>query len=326
MRWFVLGVATSAVVIGCRVVDRYRVPVPLGLDLFAPVPAENPLTRGRVALGQQLFFEPMLSADGRVSCSSCHRPDHAFSDTAPVSLGAHGRTGQRNAPSLLNAAYREAFSWDGRARSLEEQVLRPIRDSVEMDLPLGELEVRLRAQPSYRRAFRREFGDDPTPPAIGLALASYLRTLRSGDAPIDHFRAGDTLALSALARRGFQLFTGKANCSVCHVGPLLTDDDFHNTGVAWHDGAFLDVGRGAITGLSEDRGRFKTPSLRNVAITAPYMHDGSKRSLEDVVDFYDTGARPNPDLDPLIQPLLLTADERRALVAFLRSLTSAGSS
>jgi cytochrome c peroxidase len=257
-----------------------------------------------------------------VSCSSCHRPDHRFSDTSAVSIGAHGRAGRRNAPSLLNAVYRSAFSWDGRAASLEEQVLRPIQDPTEMDLSLAELQRRLREQPRYRRAFRREFGDDPTPRTIGWALASYLRTLRAADAPIDRFRDGDTTALSDIARRGFRLFVGTAGCSTCHVGALFTDGDFHNTGAAWRGQTFGDSGRAGVTGSPDDRGRFKTPSLRNVAATAPYMHDGSRRALADVIDFYDSGGRANPNLDPLIQPLRLTAHDKRALIAFLESLTS----
>lgn len=317
-----MRVAIMAVtVLGCRAVDAYRVPVPLGLDLFAPVPAENPLTRGRVDLGRTLFFDPVLSADRRVSCASCHRPDHTFSDTSSVSLGANGRAGSRNAPSLVNAVYRGAFAWDGRGASLEDQVLRPIQNPVEMDLALSELEQRLRAQPSYSQAFRREFGDGPTARAVMMALASYLRTLRSGDAPIDRYRAGDTTALSATARLGFALFIGKAGCSTCHVGPLFTDGDFHNTGVAWRDGRFDDDGRAGVTGLAEDRGRFKTPSLRNVGITAPYMHNGSKRSLADVIEFYDAGGQANPGLDPFVRPLYLTTDEKAALIEFLGSLT-----
>jgi cytochrome c peroxidase len=322
MRGAALAIGALAILIGCQAAGSYRTPTPLGLDLFAPAPNDNPLTRGRVVIGEKLFFDPALSMDGRVSCSSCHRPDHAFADTTDVSLGSRNRVGIRNTPSVLDVAYRATFAWDGRSRSLEDQVLLPIQDPDEMAMTLVGLETRVRAQPGYARAFRREFGEDPTPRTIGLALAAYLRTLRSGDAPIDRFRAGDTLALSAAARLGFRLFTGKANCTACHAGPLFTDDDFHNTGIGWRDDAFSDIGRAGITGLTEDKGRFKTPSLRNVAITAPYMHDGSKRSLADVVELYDAGGQRNPGLDPLIQPLRLTASEKQALVAFLESLTS----
>jgi cytochrome c peroxidase len=311
-----------ALAIACRMPEPQRVPVPLGLDLFAPIPRDNALSPARVALGKQLFFDPILSSDGRVSCSSCHRPDHAFSDTSASSLGAQQREGRRNAPSLLNAVYRTEFFWDGRAASLEQQALEPIQDSLEMNLRLDDLEARLRARPRYRRAFRREFGVDPTATDIARALASYLRTLRSGDAPIDRFRSGDTSALSPLARQGFQLFIGNAGCAACHVGPLFTDGDFHNTGIAWRGGAFADSGRAAVTGDPDDRGRFKTPSLRNVALTAPYMHDGSKRSLLEVVEFYDSGGRGNPSLDPLVRPLRLNTDQKRALLAFLESLTT----
>lgn len=322
MRRTALVVGALTIFVGCRAVDGYRAPAPLGLEGSVPVPADNPLTRSRILIGRKLFFDPVLSGNGRVSCSSCHLPSHGFADTSAVSLGVNRRVGRRNAPSLLNAAYLTGLLWDGRARSLEDQVLLPIQDPDEMNLSLADLEKRVRAQPSYARAFRQEFGEYPTPRTIALALASYLRTLRSGDAPIDRFRAGDTLALSAPARLGFRLFTGKANCTTCHVGPLFTDGDFHNTGVAWRDGEFTDIGRAGVTGLTEDKGRFKTPSLRNVAITAPYMHDGSKRSLAEVVEFYDGGGQLSPGLDPLIQPLRLTAAEKQALVAFLESLTS----
>ena len=322
MRGAALAIGALAILIGCQAVSRHRAPTPLGLDLFAPVPDDNPLTEGRVAIGRKLFFDPMLSVDRRVSCSSCHRPDHAFADTTDVSFGSRNRVGIRNTPSVLNAVYRATFAWDGRSRSLEDQVLLPIQDPDEMALTLVELAKRARAQPRYARAFRREFGEEPTPRTIAMALAAYLRTLRSGDAPIDRFRAGDTLALSAAARLGFRLFTGMANCTTCHVGPLFTDGDFHNTGIAWRGDEFTDIGRAGVTGLTEDKGRFKTPSLRDVAITAPYMHDGSKRSLADVVEFYDTGGQRNLGLDPLIRPLRLTASEKQALVAFLESLTS----
>jgi len=307
----------------CRTPNDYRPPIPLGLDLFTPIPESNPLSRGRVALGRRLFMDPLLSADRRVSCASCHRPDHAFSDTVARSSGVHGRAGPRNAPSLLNAVYRDAFFWDGRAASIEEQVLQPIQDSLEMDLPLDQAVARLRDDETYRRAFRREFRAEPTTTGVARALASFVRTLRSGGAPIDRFRNGDTTAFSPPARRGFQLFVGRAGCSACHLGPLLSDGDFHNTGVAWRDGAWRDPGRFRVTGNSTDRGRFKTPSLRNVSRTTPYMHDGSIATLDAVIDFYDAGGRANPHLDPLVRPLRLTPGEKRALVEFLHALGAA---
>lgn len=307
--------------LACRPLEPFRVPVPLGQDLFAPVPDDNPLTRERVALGARLFVDPLLSVDRSVSCSSCHRPAHAFSDSIPFSRGAHGRAGKRNAPSILNVVYRSSFFWDGRANSLEEQVLQPIQDSLEMDLSLAELETRVRASASYSRAFRRAFGEDVSAQNIARALSSYLRTLRSGNAAIDGFKNGDTTALSPVARRGIDLFVGKAHCAACHLGPNLSDGDFHSTGVAFRGDTLRDPGRFAVTGRAEDRGLFKTPSLRNVAVTAPYMHDGSVRTLEEVVEFYDAGGRRNPNLDPLVRPIHLAPDEKRALVEFLRGLT-----
>ena len=186
-------------------------------------------------------------------------------------------------------------------------------------LPLSQLMARLRASRAYRSAFKRAYGRESiSRTTIGRALASYVRTLRSGDAAADRYAAGDSLALSAEAQRGRSLFYGKANCSVCHVGPNFTDEHFHNTGVAWGG---PDAGRFAVTHDSADRGRFKVPTLRNVERTAPYMHDGSIATLADVVDFYDRGGRANPRLDPELRPLALGAEEKRDLVAFLRSLT-----
>jgi len=309
-----LGVAT------CRP-PAYRAVTPLGLDLFAPVPEGNALTSERVALGKRLFFDPLLSADRSRSCSSCHLPDHAFSDTAALSSGTHGRRGVRNAPSVLNVVYGRTFFWDGRAESLEAQVLVPIQDTLELGLTLDQLEARLRAEVRYQRQFRSAFGDGVSAPDVARALAAYLRTLRSGDAPIDRYRQGDSTALSPLARKGLSLFNGKARCATCHVGPTFSDADFHNTGVAWRDGELRDLGRGSITGRTADRGAFKTPSLRNVARTAPFMHDGSIVSLDSVIAFYDGGGRANPALDPIIRPIRLTADERRALREFLGALT-----
>lgn len=292
--------------------------VPLGLELYMPFPETNPPTFDRIGLGHRLFLDPVLSADRTVACASCHRPEHAFADTVARSRGVEGRRPARHTPSLLNAGYRRSFFWDGRTDSLEEQVLEPIADPDEMGLPLPRAAARLSSDPEYVAAFERVFRRPPAVPDLARALASYVRSLRSGNSALDRFSAGDTTALTPLAREGYRTFLGPARCAFCHGGPLFSDGGFHNTGVGWGDG---DPGRAAVTGREEDRGAFKTPSLRDVARSAPYMHDGSLGTLEEVVEFYDRGANPNPHLDPEIGPLHLTPREREALVAFLRSLS-----
>jgi cytochrome c peroxidase len=276
-------------------------------------------TRARVELGRRLFNDPSLSADRTIACASCHRPDHAFADDARVSAGVYGRLGVRNAPSLLNVAYARHLTWDGRSATLEEQALKPIQDPVEMDLSLEELARRLDSNAGYREAFRRAFDDTVSGSNVALALASYLRTLRSGDAPADRFRAGELSALSSGARQGFQLFVGKARCAFCHAGPMLSDGSFHNTGVSARSGS-TDFGRFTRTNDPDDRAAFRTPSLRNVRRTAPYMHDGSLSSLEEVVEFYDGGGGPDPQIDRDIRPLRLSDEEKGALLEFLRAL------
>lgn len=299
--------------------EAYRVPVPLGLDLVAPVPEDNALTPAKVALGRKLFFDPELSADRTLSCASCHQPSRYFTDGRARAVGIGGTEGKRNVPSILNAAYGRSFFWDGRAASLEEQTLQPIQSAAELALPLRELERRLRERDDYREAFREAFeGEATSADRLSRALATYVRTLRSGDAPIDRFLHGDTTALSVDARRGFRLFVGRANCGICHLAPLFTDHGFHNTGVSWGSS---DLGRFAVTGRDEDRGAFKTPSLRNVAETAPYMHDGSLATLEEVIEHYAAGGTPNPALDEEVRPLDLAPSERRQLIAFLEALT-----
>jgi cytochrome c peroxidase len=296
-----------------------------GLDLLVPAPDSNPLTPAAIALGERLFFDPGLSADGTVRCASCHRPEHGFSDTARISTGVYGRRGERNAPALINRAYGRAFFWDGRTATLEEQVLHPIRDSVEMGQPIPALIQRLRADRSYRSAFSRAFGGTGIDSqAVARALASFVRTLRSGNSATDRWRDGDTTALSASAQRGLALFSGRANCVSCHVGPNFTDENFHNTGISARSARYTvreDSGRARVTGRAADVGAFKTPTLRDVARTGPYMHDGSLATLEAVIALYDSGGVPNPRLDAEIKPLGLTREERLDLFAFLKALT-----
>ena len=281
------------------------VAIPLGLDLYMPVPDENPLTREKVELGRRLFRERRLSRDRSIACSSCHDPDRAFSDGRPVAIGINRQVGRRSAPALVNRGYGRVFFWDGRAVSLEEQVLQPIQDPKEMNMTLAEASARV-GLPS---------GD------ISRALASYVRSILSGNAPFDRFTNGDRRALSSEQQAGLRVFRGKGNCTACHVGPNFTDERFHNTGVAWPDGSLLDEGRSAVTGAMEDRGAFKTPTLREIARTAPYMHDGSLVSLDEVVEYYDRGGHSNPGLDSELRTLKLTASEKRSLVAFLHTLS-----
>jgi cytochrome c peroxidase len=278
--------------------------IPAGLDLFIPVPADNPITEERIERGRRLFADRRLSRDGTVACASCHVPERVFADGRQVASGVFNRIGRRNTPSLVNRAYGQTFSWDGRATTLEEQVLQPIQDPNEMDLTLAEASARVGLPVTE----------------IARSLATFVRSLLSGDAPYDRFVAGDRGALDVDQQLGLQLFRGKANCTACHVGPTFSDERFHNTGIAWPDGRLADPGRGAVTGRSEEAGAFKTPTLREVARTAPYMHDGSIASLNDVIEFYDRGGNANPSLDADLRPLRLTDDERRALARFLESL------
>jgi cytochrome c peroxidase len=299
--------------------------IPLGLDRYLPVPESSPLTVARVELGRRLFFDPVLSRDRSLACASCHVPAYAFTDGRQVSRGIDGRVGTRNVPTLVNRAYGRTFFWDGRTTTLEDQVLRPIADSLEMGLPVDSAVARLNADESYVRAFADVFGDSPAADRLARALASFVRAILAGDAPLDRALAGDSSALGAQARAGLRLFRGKAGCVRCHIGPNFTDEQFHNTGVAWDGTRFTDPGRLTVTGNPADLGAFKTPTLREVARTAPYMHDGSVPTLEAVIEFYDGGGRANRNLDVAIHPLQLTGAEEQALVAFLRSLTSAAS-
>jgi len=278
--------------------------VPLGLDLYMPVPEGNPLTFEKIELGRRLFHDRRLSRDRSIACASCHKPDRAFSDGHPVAIGVARRLGRRSAPPLINRGYGRAFFWDGRAASLEEQVLQPIQDRNEMDMTLPEVSARVGLSPEE----------------ISRALASYVRSILSGNSRFDRFVNGDRLALSPEQRAGLQIFRGKGNCTACHVGPNFTDERFHNTGVAWRDGRLHDEGRSAVTGKVEDRGAFKTPTLREIARTSPYMHDGSLVTLDEVIDYYNRGGNLSPGLDPELRPLRLTTAERQALAAFLQSL------
>ncbi len=298
-----------------------RPEIPLGLDLYLPVPEDNPLSPERVALGRTLFFDPILSRDQSRACAGCHDPERAFTDGRALSVGVFGRVGTRSVPTLVNRAYGRSFFWDGRTSSLEDQVLQPIQDPKEMDMALSDVVVRLRRDRVYSGRFQAQFGRIPTHVDLANALASYVRTILSGDAPIDRYMNGERNALSTQARDGLRIFRGRGNCTACHIGPTFTDERFHNTGVAWRDGELLDQGRYMVTGKEDDRGAFKTPTLREVAQTAPYMHDGSLATLEDVIELYDRGGNPNPYLDSELRPLKLTSEEKQTLITFLHALS-----
>jgi cytochrome c peroxidase len=291
--------------------------IPLGLGP-RPATTDNPLSAVRVALGRKLFFDPILSHDNTVACASCHRPDHGFAsqDAKPVGIG--GRMARRRAPSLFNRAYGTAFFWDGRTGTLEEQALEPIANPDEMGSTVADAVERLKADTGYKERFAAAFTDGVTPANLGKAIASFERTLLRGDSPVDKFREqGDRTAVSDAVRHGLWLYESKGQCWRCHTGKNFTDESFHNTGVTWGGN---DLGRYAVTKKEVDRGRYKTPSLRGVGLTGPYMHDGSLKTLEDVVEFYNKGGTVNPHLDPAIRPLNLTNAEKADLVAFLKAL------
>jgi cytochrome c peroxidase len=280
------------------------------LDTGMNVPAANPLNAAKVALGKRLFFDTRLSVDEWLSCSTCHDPDHGFSEGRKLSVGVFGQRGKRHAPTLLGRGAGKSQFWDGRAATLEEQVLQPIVNPEEMGMTVDTLLQRLNLDPKYRGLTREVLAD---------ALASYVRTIRSGNSNYDLFVSGWPGVLSDQELEGLRLFRDKAGCYTCHSGPQFTDEAFHNTGVAWREGALQDEGRAAVTGKPYHKGAFKTPTLRDVARRGPYMHDGSLATLEDVIDYYDAGGNPNPYLDDNIVPLHLSAAEKKALLAFLRT-------
>ena len=309
--WAVVIAATSA---GAADGDQFK--VPLGLKPV-PVPTDNPMTPEKVELGKQLYFDPRLSCDDTVSCASCHDPQKGWSNGTPFATGVRNQVGGRSAPTIINAAYSDLQFWDGRAHQLEGQALGPIQNPIEMDHKLEDCVVKLNKIKGYREQFQKVFGTDVTPENIAKAIAAFERTILSGNAPYDKFKAGDQNALSAPAQRGMKLFFGKGHCSACHTGANFSDASFHNVGVGMK-AAKPDLGRYEVTKVLGDKGAFKTPTLREVARHAPYMHDGSLKSLEDVVDHYDKGGIASPQLDEEIFPLKLTAQEKADLVTFMK--------
>ncbi len=335
----------------------FTLPLPLGLPSPLPVPDSNPLTPEKIALGRRLFFDRQLSPNDTMSCSMCHVPTQGFTiNETRLAVGINGQTGKRNPPTLYNVAYQRLLFHDGREFTLEDQIISPLTNPVEMGNPsIGYVVDKVKRIPGYAEQFRTTFGEEVSVATLGKALASYERTLVSANSPFDRwYFAGEQAAMSAEAKVGFTIFTGKGQCSTCHTiskaGALFTNQGFHNTGVtqlklipdkdvAVDLGGGLivqmpraqvdeiltppsqDLGRYEITHDPTDLGRYKTPSLRNVALTAPYMHNGALLTLVDVIDYYNRGGTQTSVQDPRISPLHLRQDEKEALLAFLRSLT-----
>ena len=297
--------------------------VPLGL-LPVQWPKDNPYSPAKWELGRALYYDTRLSADGTVSCATCHSPKLAFTDNLPVSTGIRGQKGGRSAPTVINRAYSLAQFWDGRAGTLEEQAVGPMQNPIEMGHSHGAIVQTLSGIPGYQAMFKAAFGSENiTIELAGKAIATFERTVLSGNSAYDRYRAGDKKALTAVQIRGWKVFKDKAKCDQCHEGVNFTTNEYHNLGVGM-DKPDPDEGRFVVTHKDADRGAFKTPTLRDIARTAPYMHDGSLKTLEDVVEFYDKGGTLNKNLDEKMKRLSLTADEKRSLVEFMKGLNGEG--
>jgi cytochrome c peroxidase len=288
----------------------------------APAPADNLPNDARIALGEMLFFDPRLSRKANMSCASCHNPALGWSDGLPTATGFDMQTLGRATPTILNTAFNPIQMWDGRKGTLEEQALGPIEAGGEMNMPLPEMVTRLKTIHGYAAKFEQAYpGQGISESTVARAIASYERTVLSTESPFDRWRKGDEKAMSDSAKRGFDLFTGKANCEICHMGYNFTDNGFHNIGV--RNAGAEDVGRFAQRPLKSMRGAFKTPTLRDIALTAPYMRNGAYTTLMEVVEHYDRGGDDKSNLDINMTPLNLTAAEKADLCAFMESLTGA---
>jgi len=318
----------SALLAGCQQRPDLAVRATTPTSSFAafvseiPAPADNPMTQAKVELGFRLWFEPRLSANNRMTCGTCHHHRKGFSDSLVTSPGVTGDRGTRNTPTIYGTAHQNAWFWDGRAKSLEEQALGPITNPIEMASRMEDVIAKLSAMPYYRHKFQEAFGTAPNADGIAKALASFERALKTAPSPYDRYLAGEKTALSEQQLRGMALFNSrKASCSGCHNGKIHSNGMFLKIGVN-AVGPSADPGRFAVTGREQDRGAFKVPTLINIAQSAPYMHDGSLPTLEAVVDYYDRGGDPAPSKHPLIRPLGLTPQEKADLVAFLHAFTA----
>jgi cytochrome c peroxidase len=289
-------------------------------------PVDNPQTQAKILLGKQLYFDTRLSKDNTISCATCHSPAKGWSDAGPTSKGINNQLGGRRAPPVSNSAYSPLQFWDGRAPSLEEQAKGPIANPIEMGNTHEVMVRTVNDIPGYVEAFKQVFGTTPiTVDQVAQAIAAYERTVVTTDSPFDRYVRGDQAALTKLEKRGLEIFNGKGHCTACHWGSYFSDGRFHNLGVTPAAGAKPDDGRFAVTKDSADLGKFKTPTVRDAARRAPYMHNGTEKSLEDVVKLYNRGGGTDgTNLDPLMMPLGLSKGEIEALVAFMnRAMVSA---
>jgi cytochrome c peroxidase len=295
--------------------------VPLGLPPL-PVPQDNPITAEKVELGKLLYFDERLSKDGKIACATCHDPKMAYAEHEPSSTGIGGQKGDRNSPTVINAAYATVQFWDGRAASLEEQALGPIANPIEMGHELGAMVQDLSKLDGYTSRFQKVFGTGVTQDGVAKAIAAFERTILSGNSPYDRFKGGDQQALTDVHKRGLEVFDG-AGCSTCHTPPLMSNYKYYNAGVG-ADKEKPDEGRKKVTGSDADLGKFRVPTLREIANTAPYFHDGSAATLDDAVALMAAGGKDNPHLSPMLKAVRaaqLTEQNRKDLVEFLNALS-----
>jgi cytochrome c peroxidase len=290
-----------------------------------PSPANNQETKERAELGKMLFFDPRLSSQRNLSCASCHNPLFGWADGLPTAKGFKGKVLGRASPTVINSGYTTIQMWDGRRASLEDQAMGPMESQDEMAMNLDSLFTWLAGNPVYKAAFDKAYpGEAIGKESTSKAIAAYERTLISDNSPFDRWVRGDKKAMSADQIRGFRLFAdpGKGNCAACHQAPNFTDGGFHNVGLASYGLTNPDVGRFAIKPIASLKGAFKTPTLRDIALSAPYFHDGSAQTLMEVVEHYNKGGVTKADLAPEMKPLNLSQDEMRDIVAFMEALTT----
>lgn len=331
-RFFTISLALGALTIAVGVFaqaanptaasDTFTVQPPKGLPPV-PVPDDNPMTKAKVELGKLLYFDKRLSKDESISCATCHDPQMAWAEHKPASVGIHKQVGERNAPTVINAAYLDSQFWDGRAKTLEEQALGPIENPIEMGMEMDLALDRLAKIEGYQKRFKEVFGTGVTKDGVAKAIAAFERTVLSGNAPYDKYQAGDKSALNDSQKRGLEIFMNQGQCSTCHTPPVFSNSRFYNVGVGM-DKDHPDVGLMKETKKDRDKGKFRVPHLREIAHTHPYFHDGSVEELEEAVRIMATGGKDNPNLSLMVKVIRmaeLTDQDIKDLTAFLKALS-----